>query len=208
MNNDLNIDNLFGLSKVSHPTNSAFEIFKTLSTLYVGGGSIVDLKTPSEGFAEESKCMEQVNETMRKGNPQMSEISKRIKLGPDQTDIFLSRIGLSYILIAPWGGGKSMLLELELKRLVETHMETKEDVEIFLVVYEIKAIELLKKYQEMVKDIERTERISINVMNLAKICEQFSIQYANRYFFFKYFIVVTIFLSGIQQVFSMISLTG
>ena len=70
-----------------------------------------------------------------------------------------------------------MLLELELKRLVEKHMKTKEDVEIFLVVFEVKAMDLLKKYQNIVNDIEKTDRIKIKVMNLRDICTQFNVKY-------------------------------
>ena len=171
---------IFGINDLSTPTEDALNIFKTLSTLYVGGASIVELKTPKEGYFEEMKRME----LLKQGNVQGSaEMKKLIKLGPDQNNIFMSEIGLneSYAVIAPWGGGKSILLELKLSRVVKIYDGTKEPVKIFLVVYEMKATNLLKQYQTFVKYLERIEPIQIHVMNLKEICKQNLVQHENRF---------------------------
>ena len=109
-------------------------------------------------------------------------LEKLIKLGPDQNSIYMSGIGLhqSYALIAPWGGGKSMLLELELRRVVERHNESKEPVKIFLVVYEMKATNLLKYYQTLADDFKMKRNITIEVLTLREICKQYSVKYENR----------------------------
>ena len=75
-----------------------------------------------------------------------------------------------------------MLLELELRRTVELHNESKEPVKVFLVVYEMKATDLLKHYQTLVWDFQRRGNIEIEVMNLKEICQLYSINYHNRYF--------------------------
>ena len=110
------------------------------------------------------------------------EIKKMVKLGPDQNIIFMSKIGSlqGFVVIAPWGGGKSMLLELELHRTVALHNKTKELVQIFLVVYEMKATSLLKHYQSFVADLEMKNNVKVKVMNLEEICNEYSIRYENR----------------------------
>ena len=108
--------------------------------------------------------------------------NKTIKLGPDQNNIYTSGIGLhqSYAVMAPWGGGKSMLLELELKRVVELYNETKEPVKIYIVVYEIKALDLVKYYQSLVCDFQKRGNVQIEVLNLKQICDKYDIEYKNR----------------------------
>ena len=105
-----------------------------------------------------------------------------IKLGPDQNNILMSGIeqNQGYALISPWGAGKSMLLESELRQVVETHMESEEPVNIYLVVYEQKATDLLQYYKNLVKHLKKTELIKIQVLNLKEICRTFSITQENR----------------------------
>ena len=64
----LKMKEMFGISDLSPHTQSSLEIFKTLGTLYIGGSSMVELKTPQEGYNEEMKCMELVKQTMANGN--------------------------------------------------------------------------------------------------------------------------------------------
>ena len=175
---------IFNISDFTKPTENTLEIFKTLATLYVGGASIIQLKTPIEGYFEEIRQMNIVSMTnmLAYDSQDKNEKNKMIKLGPDQNKIFMSGIGLhqSYAVIAPWGGGKSMLLELELHRTVELHNISKEPVTIFLVVYEMKATNLLQHYQTLVADLKKKENIQIKVMNLREICKKYSLKHENR----------------------------
>ena len=70
------------------------------------------------------------------GNEKYIAHNKLIMLGLDQNNIFMSGIAL-------WGGGKFVLLKLELSCIVELHNNCTEKVRIFLVVYENEATELL-----------------------------------------------------------------
>ena len=196
---------VFGNNDLIYPTENSLEVFKTISTLYVGGASIIELKTRNDGYCEENKRIDIVNKRMKetildklldkesqetkgmnvsldKNIQDKCEINKMIKLGPEQNSIFMSEIGLhqSYALIAPWGGGKSMLLELELERAVALHNKSKEPVKMFVVVYEMKASCLLQHYQSFVDDLEKKNNIEIKVMNLRQICGEFSVKYESR----------------------------
>ena len=164
---------IFGIGNLLPATEDALDIFKILATLYLGGASIVELKKIKDGYKEETKCMGLVEKSVE---------TKTIKLGPDQNDILMAGLGLhqSHAVIAPWGGGKSMLLQLELNRVIENHVKSKEPVNIFLVVYEMKATDLLKYYKEYVKRLEKIELIKITVMNLKEICEHYSVSLENR----------------------------
>ena len=181
---------LLGVRDLCLPTPEAVDIFKTLATLYVGGGSIVEMKNSQEGYIKEVKRLKHVEEGMMKVFQNTDESvykscvaeNKTIKLGPDQNNIYSSGIGLhqSYAVMAPWGGGKSMLLELELKRVVELYNETKEPVKIYIVVYEIKALDLVKHYQSLVCDFQKRGNVQIEVLNLKQICDKYDIEYKNR----------------------------
>jgi len=174
---------VFGNNDFIPPTEDCLEIFKTLSTLYVGGASIVELKAPKDGYFEEVKRMNLVCQGMKELISQegqcKDEMITMVKLGPEQNSIFMSKLQ-SFTVIAPWGGGKTMLLELELRRTISDHNKSKEPVHIFLVVYEMKATSLLKHYQSVVDDLEKKNNIKVKVMNLADICNELSIQYENR----------------------------
>jgi len=188
--NKTDIEKIFGIADVVKPSEEMLEIMKTLATLYVGGGSIVELKNSEDGYNEENKRLKHVEENMRQlFTNQNSDISEKyvahnkiIQLGPDQNNIYMSGIGLnqSYALISPWGGGKSLLLELELRRVVEFYNETKETVKIYLVVYEMKATDLFKHYENLVCDLNRRGNVLIEVMNLKQICDLNSVKYKNR----------------------------
>jgi len=91
----------------------------------------------------------------------------------------MSRAG-SYAVIAPWGGGKSTLLELELHRAVELYNLTKEQVDMYVVVYETKATKLLKHYQNLVDDFALKKNIRIEVMNLKDMCKMVDMQHESR----------------------------
>ena len=73
-----------------------------------------------------------------------------------------------------------MLLELELSRVIETYNQSKEPVKLFLVVYEMKAIELLKQYQQFVMDLQRRGNIEIEVLNIKEICNRYCVKWENR----------------------------
>ena len=126
--------------------------------------------------------MDFVNNSSNHENEQKDAMLNMIKLGPDQNNIFMSGIGLNqgYSLIATWGGGKSMLLKMELKRLVENHKKSKEPVNIFLVVYETKATNLLLYYKNLVRHMEKIDDIKIHVMNLKDICDLYAVQHENK----------------------------
>ena len=182
---------VFGIHNLVSPTESSLEIFKTLATLYVGGGSIVELRNPKEGYTKEVKQMELVEKDMTKmfsnKDDEMCEKfiahNRIIQLGPDQNNIYTSGIGVhqSYAVIAPWGGGKSMLLELELRRVVDLYNESKKPVKILIVVYEMKATDLLKHYSTIVEDFLKRRNMEIDVMTLKEICNEHNISYENRY---------------------------
>ena len=74
-----------------------------------------------------------------------------------------------------------MLLELELRRIVEIHNKSKQPVNICIVVYEMKATDLSKHYLRFVMYLERIQLIQIQVMSLAEICKTNGVQYENRY---------------------------
>ena len=56
---------VFGMSDQTPPTQTSLEIFRTLATLYVGGGSIIELRHPKEGYLRENKHFEQVERGMK-----------------------------------------------------------------------------------------------------------------------------------------------
>ena len=172
---------LLGIDDLTPHTDATIAIFQTIATLYIGSASIVELKTFEEGYKKESKRMDHINENMKKLlSCKMPVESKMIRLGPEQNSIFLSRFGQSYAVIAPWGGGKSTLLELELQGSIDKYNETKEPVNVFLVVYEMKATRLLKHYQTFVADLAVKKNINIEVMNLKEICNLVDIKYETK----------------------------
>ena len=170
-------EQIFGVHDLTSPSETTLKIFKILATLYIGGASIIE----NECYHKESKQMNMIEDGMKNvlakeekgGNEKYIAHNKLIMLGPDQNNIFMSGIGLhnSYTVVAPWGGGKSVLLKLELSRIVELHNNYTEKVKIFLVVYENKATELLEKYEVVANDLKKKGHIE----NLRDICKLFSL---------------------------------
>ena len=78
------------------------------------------------------------------------------------------------------GTGKSMMIELEVSRIAQLHTDADTRAKIFIVVWEMKAKELLEYYKEFEKDIKCDRKVEICVLTKEEICNQTGVQLSGK----------------------------
>ena len=74
---------LLGIEELAPHTDATIAIFQTIAAVYIGGASIVELKTLEEGYKKENKRMDHINKNMIKVfNMQNASGKQDDKLGP------------------------------------------------------------------------------------------------------------------------------
>ena len=196
---------LFGQpSHKEEATPLADDLFILLSAIYAGGGSLVKLKCSTEKYLEEKYHITKVDMSMRstmKGDEpvdkRMEKTLPKVKAGVDkkwisrnkniqlsktQNNLYRSGIGLKsgYCMIGGHGTGKTMMIQLEASRAARHHMDAKTDALIIMVVWEMKATELLESYKSFERDIDRSGRVKLEVMNKEELCRFTNVAYQGR----------------------------
>ena len=140
--------------KLKIPTKSKcydseiFTLYKILVGIYGGLGSLVPLKTAKEGYKLERACLRSVKEQYK--SDALSDAYLILSL--EQQDILRKRLH-SYCMIGPYGGGKSLILELEILRMVREWVNYKHCLLIYICTGSRNYRKLLDYYQDMAKDL-------------------------------------------------------
>ena len=196
---------LFGQhSRQEAATPEADELFLLLSTIYAGGGSLVKLRYSTEKYEQENFYLEQVTRTMQetmRGDECLDKTmertlhrvktkvarkwisrNKNVKLSPTQNNLYQSGIGLKsgYCMIGGHGTGKTMMIQLEASRAARHHTDAKTDALIIMVVWEMKAKELLESYKRFEADIDCSRKVELRVMNKEELCQYTGVAYQGR----------------------------
>ena len=196
---------LFGQPQVQEAaTSEADNIYLLLAAIYAGGGSLVKLKCSKEKYKKENFYLKQANKAMQKamkGDQPLDETTARplynvktgiekkwisrnmnIKLSPSQNNLYNSGIGLKggYCMIGGHGTGKSMMIQLEVSRASQLHTEEGTKAEIFVVVWEMKAKELLESYKQFVKLLHNSKDIEVKVLNKEELCQKTKVLFLGR----------------------------
>ena len=183
-----NLRELFNAEPPKKTTSSnATEVFKLLTAVYVGGGSLVELRHRSDQHREEKKHMEMVEKDMKKAlndeqtKPNISNrwISRNLKLGPEQFNVYRSKQGLQngYALIGAHGSGKTILLKLETQRVIEKHVQQQTEATIYLAIWERKAEDLIAAYKDFERHLIRPGTITIKVVTKEELCQLTSVSH-------------------------------
>ena len=180
------------------------DLYNLLASIYVGGGSLISLKTLEEGFKATEFYMGGVTQSMQKAMKGEKKLdssieksiekirdivpskwiarNKNIRLSPSQNNIYKSGIGLKggYSLIGGHGSGKTQMIQLEVSRAAQMHDDQDTPANIYIVVWEMKAQALLKDYEIFQKKIRRSGEVKIHVHNKESICHLTSVQFKGK----------------------------
>ena len=185
-------------------TSESEEIFEILAAIYAGGGSLVKLKSAKEKFKSENFSLQKADKVMQKvmsaDQPLDKTTARRlnnvkpgvdrkwisrnlnIKLSPDQTNLYNSRIGLNngYCMIGGHGTGKTMMIQLEVSRAVQIHTENGIKAKITVVVWEMKAKALLESYKRFADNLDHSEEVEVKFLNKEALCQETGVEYEGR----------------------------
>ena len=105
-----------------------------------------------------------------------------LKLSPAQSNLYNSRIGLKtgYCMIGGHGTGKTMMIQLEVSRAARLHTDNGTKAQILVVVWEMKAKELLESYKRFVQDIDRSPEVELKVLNKEELCRENQVTFDGR----------------------------
>ena len=194
------LQNLFGQPEQTEPlTSGAKDIFLLLSSIYAGGGSLVKLKSAKEKYERENTYLQEADQMMQKLmqadtttqpsrnaktalNPKWVSRNVNIKLSPAQNNLYNSGIGLrtGYCMIGGHGTGKSMMIQLEVTRAARLHTEEGTKATIYVVVWEMKAKELLESYKRFAETITHSTEVELRFMNKEALCNETQVEFEGR----------------------------
>ena len=127
---------------------NVMDIYKKILAIYIGVGSMIELKTPEDGYKKEKADLEQVSNMM------FNNRSRIIMLGAEQMKIVYQRLKndslRSGILMGPYGSGKTLAILFLLQRvqLIIEDEESSEKKQVIIIIWDDKAKDLLKYYQD------------------------------------------------------------
>ena len=109
--------------------------------------------------------------------------NKNIKLSPNQSNLYNSKIGLKggYCMIGGHGTGKSMMIQLEMSRSALLHKSNGTKAKIFVVVWEMKAKELLESYKSFAQNIDHSEDVKLEFLNKEALCQKTQVDFEGRH---------------------------
>ena len=157
-------------------------IYKKILAVYVGCGSMMQLKTPEDGYKKEKADLEQVSNMMYNNH---------------------SRIIMSGILMGPYGSGKTLAMLFLLQRVQSLIEETSERRQVIIIIWDDKARDLLKYYQDqnpapdgqifnkseafkhfgILDDNIHMETTTTQINQLCKVIRENSVDYEETYLF-------------------------
>ena len=120
-----------------------------------------------------------LNEEQTKPNISNRWISRNLKLGPEQFNVYRSKQGLQngYALIGAHGSGKTILLKLETQRVIEKHAQQQTEATIYLAIWERKAEDLIAAYKDFERHLICPRTITIKVVTKEELCQLTSVSH-------------------------------
>ena len=184
---------LFGQPAEQEPgTAQAEDVFILLSSIYAGGGSLVKLKSAKKKYEQEYLYLNKVDQKMQKmfnaADDKSAQEAKwisrnmNLRLSPAQNNLYNSGIGLKtgYCMIGGHGTGKTMMIQLEVSRAARLHTEEKTKAQILVVVWEMKAKELLESYKRFAEDIVHSSEVELGFLNKEGLCQKAQVEFKGR----------------------------
>ena len=173
-------------------TSQAEDLFILLSSIYAGGGSLVKLKSSKEKYEQESFYLNKVDQKMQKmfnaADVRSAEEGKwisrntNLKLSPAQSNLYNSGIGLKtgYCMIGGHGTGKTMMIQLEVSRTTRFHTDEGTKAQILVVVWEMKAKELLESYKRFAHSLKHSSEVELKFLNKEGLCQGTQVEFEGR----------------------------
>ena len=83
-------------------------------------------------------------------------------------------------MIGGHGTGKSMMIQLEVTRAARLHTEEGTKAAIYVVVWEMKAKELLESYKRFAETITHSTEVELRFMNKEALCNETQVEFEGR----------------------------
>ena len=80
-------------------------------------------------------------------------------------------------MIGGHGTGKTMMIQLEVSRAVRLHTEEGTKANIFVVVWEMKAKELLESYKRFAENLDHSAEVELKFFNKEALCHEMQVKF-------------------------------